>query len=106
MDNLSTTTEKEFKRFSDFAQDKVGLVGDKKTIAEILNKEILVTGYRILEGKYPVGKALLHLQFKYNDIYYTVFTNGTVLLKQIKQYEKEIPFYATIKKLGNYYTFQ
>lgn len=94
------------KRFSDFASNEIGLVGEKKPITEVLNKEIIVTSYRILEGKYPAGKDLLQLQFLYEDTYFILFTNSKILLRQIKQYEKEIPFYTTIKKISNYYTFQ
>lgn len=94
------------KRFSDFAQGEFGLEGEKKPIADILNKEICVTGFRIMDGKHPVGKELLQLQYKLEGVYYITFTNGIVLIKQIKQYKEEIPFVTTIKKFGNYYTFQ
>jgi hypothetical protein len=37
----------EYPKFSDFSEEHVGLEGDKKKVEDILNKEILVIGYRI-----------------------------------------------------------
>lgn len=41
-----------YPKFSDFAEENVGLEGDKKKIDEILNNEILVLGYRIGRSRY------------------------------------------------------
>jgi len=95
----------EIKRFSDFAKDEVGLIGDKLKIGEIFNKEIYVTAYRILASKGVKGKEVLQLQFELENHTYIVFTNSEVMIRQIKQYETEIPFLTVIKKVGSYYTF-
>jgi len=39
-------------KFSDFSEEEVGLEGDKKKVEEILNKEILVLGYKIGRSRY------------------------------------------------------
>lgn len=36
------------KKFSDFAKTEAGLIGDKLKISEVMNKKIVVTGYRML----------------------------------------------------------
>jgi hypothetical protein len=36
------------KKFSDFAKTEAGLAGDKLKISEVMNKKIVVTGYRML----------------------------------------------------------
>lgn len=95
----------ERKHFSDFAKDEIGLIGDKLQIGEVFNQEIYVTDYRILASKCIKGKEVLQLQFELNDHTYIVFTNSEVMIRQIKQYESEIPFLTVIKKVGSYHTF-
>ncbi len=92
------------KHFSDFAKTE-GLDGDKLTVGDILNREIFVKAYRVMASKCVKDRELLQLQFELNEHTYIIFTNSTVLIKQIEEYKEEIPFYATIKKQGSYYTF-
>lgn len=93
------------KRFSDFAKSSNIMVGDKIKIDDITGKEIQILGYRVTESKQKIGTECLTLQIKINDEKRVVFTSSTILLDQIKTYEDEIPFAATIEKVNNYYTF-
>jgi hypothetical protein len=54
----------EYPKFSDFSEEHTGLEGDKKKIEEILNTEILVTGYMIGKSK---------LQQSHNEIYKQIY---------------------------------
>lgn len=68
------------------------------------NVEIEVTGYKL--GKSRVkDKDLLQLQYVLDGRVFVSFTNSAVLIRQIQQYEKEIPFLTTIVKRNSYYTF-
>lgn len=95
------------KRFSDFAAKEVGLEGDKIRISEILNKEIYVLAYRIGQSKAVNGKRCLQIQYEIGEDgkHYISFTNSEVLMRQIQEYEKELPFETIIVKRGSYYTF-
>lgn len=48
--NISEIEKIQFNQcpaFSDFARDKLPMPGDKKRLGEVLNKEILVTDFRV-----------------------------------------------------------
>ena len=92
-----------YPKFSDFAEEEVGLEGDKKKVEEILNKEILIIGYRIGRSRYR-DKDYLTLQFKINNETNIIFNGSEVLIKQAQKYEDKMPFHTTIKKVNNYYT--
>ena len=92
------------KKFSDFAETEAGLVGDKLKISEVMNKKIVVTGYRMLTQKHN-SRPLLHLQFELEGKTHTTFTNSVVLIRQCETYQEEIPFETMIVKQSNYYTF-
>ena len=83
-----------YPNFSDFSEEESGLEGDKKKIDEILNKEILVVGYRIGRSKYR-DKDYLTLQFENGGSKYVVFTGSEVLTKQAQKYEDKMPFHTT-----------
>ena len=95
------------KKFSDFAEKENHIIeGDKIKIAEVLNQEILVTKFRILDSKYKDnGSECLQLQVEINNEQRVIFTGSKVLIKQAKKYEEHIPFLATIKQIDRYYTF-
>lgn len=95
------------KKFSDFAQDESVLDGKKQNIADILNKEITITGYRIRNSKYPKSnyEKYLSLQFKIDEINFVTFTGSSVLIDQMEKYKNEIPFVTTIIKIDKYFTF-
>lgn len=93
------------KRFSDFATDDRPLPGTKVKIDSILNKEILVTGYRLTESKYKTNSPrCLTVQFERDGEQHVFFTGSAVLINQLDKYGKEIPFLATLKKVERYYT--
>lgn len=92
------------KRFGDFAKDHVPLDGTKLKIADILNKEILITGFRVKNSKYNATSCLT-VQFIMGDEKHVAFTGSQVLLDQCKSYEAEIPFITTIKRIDRYYSF-
>lgn len=92
------------KRFGDFARDHVPLDGSKLKIADILNKEILVTGFRVKNSKYNATSCLT-IQFMMGDEKHVAFTGSAVLLDQCKIYESEIPFITTVKRIDRYYSF-
>lgn len=95
------------KRFGDFAKEHIPLDGAKLKIDDVLNKEIEVLALRIKPSKYN-GKestACLTIQFQMSGERYVAFTGSMILADQAKQYAKELPFLATIKKIDKYYTF-
>lgn len=95
------------KRFKDFAKEHVPLEGAKLKIADILNKEITVIGFRVKDSKFSKTNqtTCLTIQFMLGDERHVVFTGSQVLLDQCKSYEAEIPFLATVKRIDKYFTF-
>jgi hypothetical protein len=94
------------KQFKDFSTEDSVLSGDKSKISEILNKEIIVIGYRIRGSKYASenNDNCLHLQYKLDDKEFVLFTGSQVLMEQVEKYKDEIPFLTTIIKINNYFT--
>jgi hypothetical protein len=97
----------EYKKFCDFANEPTVLDGSKITMANILNKEILIIGYRVATSKYNTanGNKYLTLHIELEGIHYILFTGSIVLIEQIEKYKDEIPFLTTIKQIDRYYTF-
>jgi hypothetical protein len=95
------------KRFKDFAREHVPLDGLKLKIADILNKEITVIGFRVKDSKFSKENQIncLTIQFTLGDARHVVFTGSQVLLDQCKTYEPELPFTTTIKRIEKYFTF-
>lgn len=94
------------KKFSDFADEDRVLEGDRARIDEILNKKVIVTGYRVRKSRYSKNQSgeYLTLQIKVEDDLSVVFTGSDVLIQQLKKYGHEIPFEVVIKKINRYYT--
>lgn len=97
----------QYKRFSDFAEEPELLDGSKLKMEEVLNKEILITGFKISDSKFSKSNnpKCLTLQFEMDDEKHVIFTGSTVLINQIEKYKDEIPFLTTIKKIDKYYSF-
>ena len=94
------------KRFSDFCQEAKPLDGAKTKIEDVLNSEILITGFKITHSKYNdngYGKCLT-LQYEIEGARNVLFTGSAVLIDQIEKYATEIPFVAIIRKIDRYYT--
>ncbi len=98
------------KRFADFADEELPLDGDKCRLDDILNCEIIITGYRITSSRYTgknkSGKCLtVQFRTEAQEICRVFFTGSDVLIRQMEKYAKEIPFLTTVKKVDRFYTF-
>jgi hypothetical protein len=95
--------ERVYHRFSDFAKTCPQFEGEKKNIVEIINKEILIIGFRIAPSKYE-GKNYLTLHFMMEGEKYIVFVGSDPLMDQAQEGIDEMPYRAIIVKRGKYYT--
>lgn len=93
------------KRFSDFAKDHRPLEGAKINITDVINREIMVLGFKVVGSKYKPGTRCMTLQFRMNDETRILFTGSSVLIEQSETYKEQLPFLATIKKIDKYFTF-
>lgn len=96
----------EYPRYSDFAdpdEDEEPLDGEKKKIAEILNKEILILNFRIQKSKIKDGGYMI-VQFELNDKEYVIFTTARRVMKKLQRHKERMPFRATIIQKFRYYT--
>lgn len=94
------------QRFAEFADDPAILDGPKVRIDDVLNQELVVTGYSVKDSKYSKNKSgkYLTLQVKLNDEKRVVFTGSDVLIAQMEKYGDRLPFVAVIKKVDRFYT--
>jgi hypothetical protein len=84
------------------------MTGEKIKINRVINREIVVTGYRIEQSKYPKNKSgkCLTLQVEIDGEKRVVFTGSDILIGMIQQVpESEIPFKTTIVKEGERFEF-
>ena len=93
-----------YHKFSDFAPPSGQLEGEKMKLADILDKEILITGYAVHKSKFK-DEMYLTLQFEFDSIKRIIFTGSGVLINQIETYADKIPFFATVKNFGKYFAF-
>ena len=93
------------KKFSDFSKENI-LDGDKIRIDDVLNEEVLITGYAIKDSRYSKNKngKYLTLQIVKDEEKHVIFTGSDVLIDQLEKYSEEVPFTATIKKINKYYS--
>jgi hypothetical protein len=101
---MTEETQPPPKRFGEFAKGHVPLDGTKLKIGDILNTEITVMGYRVKSSKYNQAPCLT-IQFSLAGETHVAFTGSQVLLDQLKEYEGQLPFLATVKKIDRYYSF-
>jgi hypothetical protein len=99
-------------KFSDFADNQMSPIMDGKKIPldDILNKEIIVLRYKIKKSKFTDAKnpECLTVQFAYPEReteHFVFFSGSSVLMQQLEQYKDKLPFVATVKKIGKYFTF-
>ena len=90
-------------RFSDFSTEDAVLDGAKVPIDSVLNKEILITGFRLGSSKYQEGKYIT-IQFEVSGDRLIMFTGSQVVADQIQRYQDHIPFMTTVRKINRYYT--
>ena len=72
-------------------------------IDNILGKEIIVHRYKVRKSKYDGNYA--SVQIEYQGEKRAIFTGSNVLIDQLMKYQNYLPFEATIRKIGRYYTF-
>lgn len=93
------------KRYSDFAKEETPLDGAKMKIDSVINRDILITGYKIRTSKFQEGASrCLTMQFVLAGQKYVLFSGSAILIEQMEKYGHEMPFAATIKKIDRYYT--
>ena len=97
----------EVKRFSDFAEPSYLLEGEKKRLPDILDKEIKVVAYRINNTKLRDAKndKCMTVQFELDGQKHIFFTGSMVLMEQLQRYDKNLPFMATVTKVGKCFSF-
>lgn len=98
--------ERRRKRFSDFANEPTILDGAKVRIDDVLNNEIEIIGCRISPSKFTKNKSGMCLTLQFLDTdgqRKVVFTGSDVLLEQMRKYETELPFVATVRRVDRYY---
>lgn len=95
------------KKFGDFAKEENIMDGEKMKLAEFLNREIIVLGYKIRSSQYAKSNTdrYLSLQFELDGVKHVTFTGSNVLIDQMERYAVEIPFATTIVKIDKYFTF-
>ena len=104
-------------KFADYSEKRT-LDGEKVKIDDIINKEIIVTGYHVSTSKYKhkSGEYCTKVQFYFADDESkdtkVFFSGSTVIKDQIEDVEKKLKesdlpllFQTTVKKVGNYYSF-
>lgn len=94
-----------FPAFSVFARGKLPLPGIKMRLDQILNREILVTDFRIIKSKHHPGENCLQIQYLMDDQVCVSFTGSAVLMDQITSVGDNIPFNTTVVKIDRYYSF-
>jgi hypothetical protein len=97
----------QLKRFSDFAQDGP-LDGDKMRIEEIIGREIIIRNYRIKSSRFQDNSSkYLTIQFSFqgDEKRYIVFTGSAVIADQLERNaDGNMPFFATIRRIGKYFS--
>ncbi len=93
------------KSFKDFniKPEITSLVGDKIKIDRVLNREIVVTNYKVEPSKHRENTLCLHLEFQMRGNNHVLFTSGLILIQMIEKVPKgDFPFKTTkIKENGH-----
>lgn len=105
LDEIKNMDKTSCVKFSEFAKDQLPIPGNKKFMDDILNKEIIVTDFKISNSKKKEGQECLKLQFLLNDEVCVVFTSSSVLIRQVRAAADKMPFIATVVKIDKYYSF-
>jgi hypothetical protein len=96
------------QRWSEFADEVKPLEGEKISITDVLNREIVVKSARISESKYKDRREdgrLVTMQIELEGKPHVLFTGSEVIAGQVQKYLDRMPFSATIVKVDRYYTF-
>lgn len=92
------------KNFKEIAPNECSLSGKKVKIAEVVGEKITIHGAKIIKSRFNDSEFAL-IQFEFNDRMYILNTGSKVIIRQIKDYRREIPFRTTIIKSNNCFTF-
>lgn len=90
--------------FSDFAQSRMPMPGIKKRIGQIIDKEIMIVDFRVMDSKHRQNSKCLQIQFVLDGEVCVAFTGSVVLLDQIQFSKDKIPFKTKINRNDNYFT--
>jgi hypothetical protein len=105
--------------WSDFAP-KSAPEGKKLRPQDIIDKRVMFTEFKIGlskakfqneksdangGGEDEQKKECLTLQFIMDGKTHIIFTSSAVLIRQCREQADNFPFYATIRKINNYYVF-
>ena len=104
LDEIKQIEKDKCENFSAFAKTKLPMPGNKKHLDQILNREICILDFRVMESKHRENSKCLQIQFLLNDEVCVAFTGSVVLLDQITSSADKMPFNATLTKIDKYYT--
>lgn len=100
---VRSAMNEDYNRFSQFSVEKQVLSGDKINLTNILDKEILITDFRVSKSKFN-ERNYITIQFIDGGVTFVTFTGSEVLINQLEKYKSKVPFYTTIVKKGRYFT--
>jgi hypothetical protein len=104
IDEIKKIQPENCEKFSAFAKSKLPMPGTKKSLGQILDKEIMIVDFRIAESKHRQNSKCLQLQFVLDGEVCVAFTGSVVLLDQIQFAQDRVPFLASVTKIDKYYT--
>ena len=103
-DEIKKIEKDKCEKFSVFAKNKLPMPGNKKHLDQILNREIFIVDFRVMQSKHRENSKCLQIQFLLDDEVCVAFTGSVVLLDQITSSKEKMPFCATVAKIDRYYT--
>ena len=93
-------------KFSDFANDVRPLDGKKIKIADMLDKPIVVIGFKIKNSNHIKGCGrYAAIQTDINGERFVSFTGSGIVIEQLEKYGEHIPFATVIRQIDKYFTF-
>ena len=104
IDEIKKIKKEDCEKFSVFAKNKLPMPGNKKHLDQILNREIFIVDFRVMQSKHRENSKCLQIQFLLDDEVCVAFTGSVVLLDQITSSKEKLPFSATVAKIDRYYT--
>lgn len=95
-----------YRHFKDYILIRKSTVKRVKDITEIFNKELIFTSFSISRSNVQGCEKYITIQFKETETspLRIAFTSSQVLMDQFLEYEEQLPFVATIKKVNRYMT--
>jgi len=98
------------RRLNEFADDDIALEGEKVKIEDVIDKEIVLYKFRVSHSRYEKegNPEYLTLQFSFEESgpLKVLFTGSQVMIRQMKKYENQLPFVATIVKVNRYFALK